>query len=113
MSSRPFTHCELPQMSHPGRPAITECPHGEAYAACTLRCKYNLFEQDDLRIDSWELKCLDCGLRKTIAVRSDDEDDAAGEAGAGAQAPRPVNQCPFCGLTAACAGRDLCAPQLP
>ena len=37
-------------------------------------CKYNRFEGDDLRIDSWEHRCPDCGHRETQAVRSDDED---------------------------------------
>lgn len=39
-----------------------------------LTCKYNLFESDDLRIDSWEHRCPDCGHRDTTAYRSDDED---------------------------------------
>ena len=37
-------------------------------------CSYNHFQSDELRIDSWEHKCPDCGHRETQAFRSDDED---------------------------------------
>ena len=54
-----------------------------------LICKYNLFESDDLRIDSWEHRCPNCGHRETIAFRNDEE-DAMPEDGA---AP---DCCPYC-----------------
>ncbi len=51
-----------------------------------MTCKYNRFESDDLRIDSWEHKCPDCGHRVTQAIRSDDEDETCEE----------PDRCPFC-----------------
>ena len=57
-----------------------------------LSCKYNLFESGDLRIDSWEHKCPDCGRRQTQAFRSDDEDSDAVEL--------DPTACPFCGRQA-------------
>jgi len=51
-----------------------------------LTCKYNRFESDDLRIDSWEHKCPDCGYRVTTAIRTDDEDAPEG----------PPDICPYC-----------------
>lgn len=70
-------------MPHETVPA-GECPscHG-----ANLTCKYNLFESGDLRIDSWEHKCPDCGKRETTAFRSDDEDEVA----------ENPDQCPYCG----------------
>ena len=58
-------------------------------ASESLTCKYNVFESDDLRIDSWEHKCPDCGHRETTAYRSDDEDSN----------PDNVDPkiCPYCG----------------
>ena len=51
--------------------AIGECPRcGQGNYACS----YNHFQSDELRIDSWEHKCPDCGHRETQAFRSDDED---------------------------------------
>lgn len=74
------------------------CPHGEDHRDCKITCKYNRFESGDLRIDSWEVKCLDCGLRKTIAMRSDEPDEDQ----------RPPEVCPFCDFCATSAGKDLC-----
>lgn len=54
----------------------------------TVNCKYNLFEGDDLRIDSWEHKCMDCGHRQTHAYRSDDED---------LEPDVETTICPYCG----------------
>lgn len=89
-------------MPHPGRPAIGNCPHGESHRSCQITCKYNRFESGDLRIDSWELKCLDCGLRRTIAYRSDEvEEEVAG-------AETVPDQCPFCQLDASGPGKNLC-----
>ena len=87
-------------MPHPGRLAIGDCPHGESHTSCRITCKYNRFESGDLRIDSWELKCLDCGLRRTVAIRSDEDPE---------EGVRP-EQCPFCQLCAAAPGRNLCDP---
>lgn len=85
---------------HPGRPAVKQCPQGDYFRDCNLHCKYHTFDDGSLQIYSWELKCLDCGWRSTIAHRSDDEDfDPA------ACAP---STCPFCGLTGAAKGKDLC-----
>lgn len=53
-----------------------------------LTCKYNQFECDDLRIDSWEHKCPDCGYRETTAYRSDEPASTAGEA--------DPTVCPYC-----------------
>lgn len=84
-------------MLHPGRPHISSCPHGDSHQSCQLSCKYNRFEGPDLRIDSWELKCLDCGHRETIAFRSDE------------LAPEvDPTQCPFCQLRVDCSGRNPC-----
>ena len=89
-------------MKHPGRDKMPQCPNGEAFEDCRLTCKYNLFESGDLRIDSWELKCLDCGKRQTIALRSDEPEEEPTD--------RPPEECPFCGLCAAGAGKNLCQP---
>ena len=66
-----------------------------------LVCKYNRFESDELRIDSWEHKCPDCGHRETQAIRSDDDDEDE-EAVASDAALGPVDPliCPYCGRTA-------------
>ena len=85
---------------HPGRPYVTQCPNGEDFHDCTLQCKYHTFDDGTLQIYSWELKCLDCGLRSTIAYRSDDEDVAPTET--------PPDDCPFCDLTAATKEKNLC-----
>jgi len=85
---------------HPGLPAVKTCPQGESFFDCNLRCKYNRFEKDELRIDSWELRCLDCGYRDTIAFRSDDSDLNLDEV--------DPAKCPFCGLAGAASGRDPC-----
>ncbi len=58
----------------------------------SLTCRYNHFERDELRIDSWEHKCPDCGHRETTAYRSDEDDSV------------PVGidprECPYCGRVA-------------
>jgi hypothetical protein len=69
------------------RRIIGECPHcGQA----SLACSYNLFQSAELRIDSWEHKCPDCGNRQTKAFRSDAEEP---------EGENPL-LCPFCGRTA-------------
>ena len=85
---------------HPGRDAIANCPHGEDHRDCTLRCKFNHFDDGELTIHAWELRCLDCGLRQTVAFRSDEDDwdrDATDPAA-----------CPFCDLAGGQPGKDLC-----
>ncbi len=63
---------------------IGGCPQCESGA---YTCKYNRFESDDLRIDSWEHKCPDCGHRETTAFRSDDEE---------ANPDQDTLLCPYC-----------------
>ena len=96
----------------PNKPVNRPCPQQGSRESCPLVCKYNHFEADDLVIDSWELKCLDCGLRETIAYRSDepaDEEEIEGEV------PPNPRQCPFCGLTGLLPGKNPCdnAEQTP
>ena len=71
----------------PLQPPDGKCPRENRAEPCNLVCKYNLFEADELVIHSWELKCLDCGFRQTVACRNDEEDE------------EPViapGECPFC-----------------
>ncbi len=42
-----------------------------------MTCKCNQFRSDELRIDSWEHKCPDCGYRETTAFRSDEPESIA------------------------------------
>jgi hypothetical protein len=66
------------------RRIVGECPRcGEG----NLACSYNLFESQELRIDSWEHKCPDCGHRQTQAFRSDAEEPSE----------QDPTVCPFCG----------------
>jgi DNA-directed RNA polymerase subunit RPC12/RpoP len=58
----------------------------------SVECSYNRFEKDELRIDSWEHKCADCGRRETKAFRSDDSTLDSGT---------QTTVCPFCGRAAA------------
>ncbi len=83
----------------PLQPPNGQCPQASGRDQCNLTCKYNYFAADDLVINSWELKCLDCGLRQTIAYRTDEEDE-----------PPPENpkQCPFCQLCDLTPGRNPC-----
>ena len=59
--------------------------------AVDLTCRYNHFEKDDLRIESWEHKCFECGYRETTAFRSDDPDEIQ---------PVDAGSCPYCGRQA-------------
>lgn len=86
----------------PSVPVSRPCPQGKTQ--CLLVCKYNHFEADDLTIDSWELKCLDCGLRETVAFRSDDPPEPLEE---GETLPEPT-RCPFCGLSNLPCGKNPC-----
>lgn len=73
-------------MSRPLTPGGNACPLKKDH--CALQCKYNHFLAGGLEIHSWELKCLDCGFRKTVAYRSDDEE---ADWSSGVQ-----KTCPFC-----------------
>ena len=85
---------------HPGRRSVKQCPKGDDFHNCKLQCKYNSYDDSQLRIFSWELKCLDCGWRNTIAIRSDDEDFD--------KVANPPDVCPFCELEDAANGKNLC-----
>ena len=84
----------------PKLPPTGQCKQDPTRKECPLVCKYNHFQSDDLEINAWELKCLDCGWRDTVGYRSDemDEEDA------------DVNpkQCPFCQITDCKPGTDCC-----
>ena len=62
-----------------------------------MTCKYNFFESEEFTIDAYELKCLDCGWRDTIAYRSDELEDG--------DEPKT---CPFCELSDLCTGKNPC-----
>lgn len=74
-------------MSHQ-RLIIGPCPR----CGADLACNYNHFERGELTIDSWEHKCVNCGLRETKAYRSDQP--AADE-------KVDILTCPFCQRRAA------------
>ena len=59
----------------PAKAPDGKCPQDADRQSCPLTCKYNHFESEDLTIDAWELKCLDCGWRETIGFRSDEMDE--------------------------------------
>lgn len=86
----------------PQTPPNEKCPQ-HPRDQCPLVCKYNYFEGDDFTIDAYELKCLDCGWRDTIAYRSDelDEEELADDFN--------CKQCPFCKLTDLKPGKTPCA----
>ena len=86
-------------MLKPKKPPGGKCPHDAERELCPLVCKYNHFESEELTIDAWELKCLDCGWRETIGFRSDEE-----------EADESINpkQCPFCQQTDLPVGRSPC-----
>ena len=84
----------------PSKPPNGKCPQDAERDSCPLTCKYNHFESEDLTIDAWELKCLDCGWRETIGFRSDEmdeEDDSL-----------DPTACPFCKECNLSAGKDPC-----
>jgi Zn finger protein HypA/HybF involved in hydrogenase expression len=68
----------------PDRVSIGNCPK---CGGADFRCSYNHFAREDLTIDSWEHRCLNCGLRETKAYRSDQP----------LEADVDVTACPFCG----------------
>ena len=75
------------------RKTIGQCPNCPGQ---NLTCTWNHFERGDLVIDSWEHKCLDCGLRDTTAYRTDDEDDDDDDA---TVEPADRRVCPYCSRT--------------
>ena len=83
----------------PAKPPNNKCPQDAERESCNLTCKFNYFESEELSIHSWELKCLDCGYRETIAYRSDDED---------LEPDCEADRCPFCGLKDLKPGKNPC-----
>lgn len=90
-------------MKRPAKPPGNKCPQGDARTECPLQCRYNHFEKpgenegERLTIDAWEIRCLDCGYRDTIAFRSDDDPP-----------PEDPRTCPYCDLSGLCPGRNPC-----
>ncbi len=86
----------------PDKPPGGKCPRDATQTKCELQCKYNHFESDDLTIDAWDLRCLDCGWRDTIGFRSDemDEDDEDEDV--------CPTQCPYCQRNDIQPGIDQC-----
>lgn len=82
----------------PRQPPGGKCPQNKPEQVCNLSCKYNFFEAGELVINSWELKCLDCGYRVTIAYRSDEPEGMVDNPQA----------CPFCQLCGLVPGRNPC-----
>ena len=84
-------------------PPNEKCPQHGTRDECPLVCKYNHFESDDLTIDAYELKCLDCGWRDTIGFRSDEteEDDDLPE-------DFDPKKCPFCNQCGLKPGQNPC-----
>ena len=89
----------------PDKPPAGKCPRDATQTKCELQCKYNHFESDDLTIDAWDLRCLDCGWRDTIGYRSDelDEDDAE----------VCTTTCPYCQRSDAKPGVNPCSENDP
>ena len=83
----------------PKTPPNEKCPQ-LGKTTCQLVCKYNYFESDDLTINAYELKCLNCGWRDTIGYRSDEMDDEPDDVN--------IKQCPFCKLSDLCTGKNPC-----
>lgn len=86
-------------MNRPLKPADGACPHDAERSQCNLVCKHNYFEADELVIHSWELKCLDCGLRQTVAYRTDDDPE---------ERPDNPQECPFCHRCDLSPGKNPC-----
>jgi hypothetical protein len=82
----------------PLKPPDGKCPQGGERTSCNLACKYNYFEAGELMINSWELKCLDCGYRQTVAWRTDEDGEL----------PENPGKCPFCNLCNLSPGRNPC-----
>lgn len=78
-------------MEKPKTPPNVGCQQDASRTDCPLVCKYNHFESEDLTIDAWELKCVDCGWRDTVGFRSDEQEDEDEE-----NAILCPTDCPFC-----------------
>jgi len=90
-------------MTKPLIPPSGECKQDADRTECPLVCRYNHFEseEEDLVIDAWELKCLECGWRDTVGFRSDDVDpDAADDF--------DPKACPFCKVSGLKPGKNPC-----
>ena len=87
-------------MKRPSKPPNNKCPQDTDRESCPLTCKYNHFESDELTIDAWELKCLDCGWRETIGHRSDEMDEEDDELN--------PKECPFCKQCNLPVGKNPC-----
>ena len=87
-------------MARPLKPEDGKCPHDSEREQCNLVCKHNFFEADDLSINAWELKCLDCGHRETVGYRSDEEEEE--------DIPDNPKECPFCKLCDLKPGKNPC-----
>ncbi len=93
-------------MEKPKTPPKVGCQQNPSRSDCPLVCKYNHFESDDLAIDAWELKCLDCGWRDTVGFRSDEDEqdiETADEA-----SPVCPTHCPFCRRSDVAPGPNPC-----
>ena len=102
MSSQTQPNGENPSNTRPATPPDGKCLQGGTREKCPLVCKYNYFEKDDLTINAWELKCLDCGWRDTIGFRSDElDEDEVGE-------DFNPKQCPFCNRCDMQPGKNPC-----
>jgi len=90
-------------MSRLSLPPTGTCKQDPQRESCPLVCKYNHFksEDEDLTIDCYELKCLDCGWRETIGHRSDEPDPDA-------PADFDPKVCPFCNLKDLATGKNPC-----
>ncbi|MEQ1904942.1 MAG: hypothetical protein ABL888_12215 [Pirellulaceae bacterium] len=85
-------------MNRPVKARGGRCPRDAERDSCPMQCRYNHFvSPQGLVIDSWDLKCLDCGIRETIAYRSDELEE-------GAQPTR----CPFCEQDGFVTGTNPC-----
>lgn len=77
------------------------CRQDATRTQCPLICKYNHFDDGELVINAWELKCLDCGWRDTVGFRSDEMDEEE-------LASVDPTACPFCELKGCVPGANGC-----
>lgn len=91
-------------MAKPIIPPAGQCKQDPDRKECPLVCRYNHFESDeeDLTIDAWELKCLECGWRDTIGFRSDEPDPDLPD-------DFDPTRCPFCKLDNLKPGKEPCS----
>ena len=90
-------------MSKLSLPPSGTCKQDAERKECPLVCRYNHFESDeeDLTIDAWELRCLECGWRDTVGYRSDEPDPDA-------PADLDPTTCPFCKIAGLKPGKECC-----